>query len=204
MKINKLGIINKNAIFNSVVLLLSQRNNPLTNSFIFGDKQCLEVPIYNVFNKCVNKEKVNNLFSHFFKDIMSYLLRKEVYLYKTKLGESEICLVSKSVINLKEKSSYLELGNLFGIPKCCIQRYIQDGNKDSDSFVSAERYLKQINKSNLEDDPFGVIINKEIKFSSGGGKYNFIPCNPKCKKALKSKNKIDNINREVLEERGIL
>jgi len=81
-----------------------------------------------------------------------------------------------------------KLGKFLGYPDCCVQQFEKDfdvkykGGGVID-YQSAKRYLEQLKEMKIKKDPFEVKIykNKEIGIDS----ICFIPCSPKCKKALR-------------------
>lgn len=82
----------------------------------------------------------------------------------------------------------LNVGRYYGIPECCIQKYIEDNNRDS-SKESFLRYKRQLIDLKIKRDVYDIGWKDNGTLCDGIG---FIPCHPHCKKAGKI---LDNLKR---------
>jgi len=132
-------------------------------SFIFSDKKAI---LY--YTKGGDKLQI-------LPNTLSYILGKMIF--TTYWGD--VILLSKFPIpkNISYKDKII--GELLGIPDCCIKAYIEDKNNGGDSKKSYKRYQEQLKELQVID-PFEVNITKDGFCNLGLG---FIPCSPQCKKA---------------------
>lgn|SRR3990167_4900540 len=130
---------------------------------------------------CNYKKDEVSLFISYMGWVFSNYLKQKIYI-KTKLvnGGTKI-LFSKKPIYKNFNFTDAEIGKLLKFPECCVKKYVEENNFNGLSDNSSLRYLNQLKEIGAKKDIF------EINFSpdSGGSKYGFVPCHPKCKKALK-------------------
>ena len=93
---------------------------------------------------------------------------------------------------------------MYGIPLCCAKKYLEEEKKERISYASfyqAVRYVEQCSKlKNIKNE---FVIIKDIGVEC---QYGFVPCSPKCKKALKIRQKYFKICTEFakLQNRMVL
>ncbi len=116
------------------------------------------------------------------------ILKKKLYSIEYNLDADTILVISKIPINEKPKN-VSEVGKILGIPKCCVNQYSKEDDGRGKSHISAMRYLTQLKKLNIKEDKFEIFINN----SDTQTKFGFIPCHPKCNKALQIVNKYNKI-----------
>ncbi len=170
--------------------------------FLFGFKSTVMVYPEKRINK--DFDLLANLYIAFSEECT----RKKIYAYDfgDERGLKEFFILSHNEIDrkdliIKNKFNHRKLGEILGYPKCCIDKFIEEYRGDratSMSWDSAKRYLDQVKKMKIKEDPFEVKISKNgIVMDSKI--YGFIPCSPKCKEALKMINNYKLI-KEILNK----
>ncbi len=137
--------------------------------------------------------------------------RKKIYAYKflDRLIQDCSFIISYNELKYKEfitkgKFNHLNLGKVLGYPKCCIRKFVEEYKEDGKGYIcfdSAKRYLKQLEEMKIKEDLFGLKVSKNgvVMESTIAG---FIPCSPKCKKAIKLIENYKSINK-ILNKNGI-
>jgi len=161
--------------------------------FLFGDKESTE---FNI-----------NCDEDLFISIIETLINsnnnsKKVKLYWHEWGKGRLCASKNKKLfdklgNIKHsnKKFSLVVGKYFGIPDCCIKKYIEDNNKDSsrESFIRYKRQLIDLKiKEDIYEIGWDVHSNKTVCNAVG-----FIPCHPHCKKAKKILKKLIRIKKRM-------
>lgn len=149
--------------------------------FVFSNKPSVEFILDKHTNKDIFIETICGLLMAFGKSKLNYSWVD----YNTELR----VLVSKSTRLQKKMSGCIEtdadydlnVGRYYGIPKCCIQKYIEDNNRDS-SKESFLRYKRQLIDLKIKKDVYDIGWKDNGTLCDGIG---FIPCHPHCKKARK-------------------
>lgn len=168
-----------------IPMLESFTSMPQSILFLYSDqKKIIEV---NEFDKD-NAEKIRRLYLNILKEInpeikyslIGFSKRRKYY----KIVISKIPLTD---FMIEDESMR---GELFGIPKCCVEKYVSE-NKHSGSLNSALRYTRQLDFMHIEDHFRVSISNAEVTCG-----YGFVPCKPRCKEAMKIKRLYDKIVKE--------
>ncbi len=154
--------------------------------FIYGEKEVVELGD-------ISEEK-ESLKAKIIKNLLEVALKRKLYLYITKRGNKKnLSLISKRTLNIGDSISDRELGIILGFPKCCINKYCQELGTEEYSYNSSLRYIEQLKRYQIKNDPFDILL----RHNSGGLGYGFVPCSPRCNNALNVKKKMDKIEKEI-------
>ena len=146
--------------------------------------------VYNTGRKISKKQYEKVL------EFVSFIYIKNRYLYFSKYDKCIFITCNEKKIKMVEKYSKFVLhvvdriilnGWFLDIPICCVEAYIKDFIKDFgknkrwclEGREPSKRYLKQLKKSKIKDKFEVEVFNDAVNY------FGFIPCDPKCKKALR-------------------
>lgn len=154
--------------------------------------------VYNTRRKISKKQYEKVL------EFVSFIYTKNKYLCFGKYNKCIFITCNEKKINMVEKYSKFVLhivdriilnGWFLDIPICCVKAYIKDFVREFKKNRSclegrdpAKRYLKQLKKLKIKDKFEVEVFNDAVNY------FGFIPCNPKCKKALRVLKKRKNDN----------
>ncbi len=120
------------------------------------------------------------------------ILKKKLYLKVFKIKKDKRSILSKNRISIGINTDK-RFGEELGIPICCIEKYVNEKNFNGNSNNSAKRYLKQMERLRIKKDKFEIFSGS----MGGSSKFGFIPCNPKCKKALEIFERFNKIEKKL-------
>lgn len=163
----------ENEIFSLRQFLIGKKD-----TFIFCSKKEISKDFFNDYVKVINlisTKKGTLYFNLLSRTMLSVTYDKGKYLMIDEIKK----------FDLSYYDNILLVGFLLDIPFCCSESYAKDFEKRStkepmlEGYAPARRYINQLKSYGIKKDKFGV----EIKKDKIGYKY-FIPCHPKCKRAL--------------------
>ena len=177
------------------VAILNQRFNENEGmlAFIFGIKK--NVFIY--FQADISREMVSDFLKNLKRKFKTHYNTNIHYCYFISKYEWDKKAIIHSIVLSRRKipkdfhrwfmENHYKTGIYLGYPECCVEKFVEECKNEKEykqekmfSYFSAKRYLKQL-KDMKAEDLFGI----DLKHT---GRFGFIPCSPKCRKAIKYNN----------------
>jgi hypothetical protein len=148
------------------------------DSFLISSKEVITKKDYFNF-----LEFIYFLKSFFYKGTIFFFgYKKSIFVTSNKKKEKFIESFKEDLVFSSQDQTRF-WGYLLDYPECCVEKYVGDLGRRGDlkeGYRPARRYLKQLKELKIEKDVFNVKIRRDcIEYTY------FIPCHPKCKKALK-------------------
>ncbi len=169
----------------------SKLNSKQVVMFLFGGKPAFSAE----FDRKYNPEMVQQVFGSLLCEILgtriwtgiNEVANNNYYIYFSKKR------INKHASNQTIRGDY-ETGKILGIPDCCIKKFVSEEDKSKPaSFVSALRYINQLQELKIKKDRFGVMVGDGVDCHE----FGFVPCSPTCPKALKIADGYDKIKKEM-------